>query len=1023
MSDGITTPARPESPGPLLEGDSQSRHARINRRRRVVLWSVLVVLGFVWTLALAFLQFEWRAIEDNHLDRSKLYAKVLESQTSRELSAAASRIAVAADQLSTLGSMDGAQRHSVLRDAVSKQPLLRSLSLVSESGRVLASSNPDNVEQSLAWSDWGGVPRRIGQTTLGPWQPRRDLADPPGTVTTASSVPMLLLFESEARQPLVLLALVNPDYFATQHDLLLDDTSWRAAVMRLDGSLISSTAAFSAAPGASANATRTFQQYLPAKEHGQYVGQGIDGDTVVTAFRVLRNWPLVSVVEQPHALVQREFKLVQQGTFLLALGISLLSGLAAWAQLRSERREAVGDEALARREAQVQASEARKEAILRSALDGIVSIDAQGLILDVNPSAESMFRRDRAAMLGRPMHELIVPPRHRQAHQQGMARYRSGAPARVLNKRIEIEAMRADGSEFPVELTIVPVRTAEGEIFTATLRDITERRQAEIERTSLLNRIGNALTELQRQRLALDEHAIVGIADARGVLTYANSKLAQVSGYPVDDLVGSPYLLLIADADLPDSWSQRVLWRADASHQVKSDILQSLREGRVWEGELLHLRKDGSPFWAASTIVPMRDEQGTLEQVFVIQTDITQLIEAERKVAEARELEVHIGGRIQQALLVTRPDQRLPQTWISSFSRPSRGIDGDFVEVLTVGAHCVDVVMGDVMGKGVGAALIGAATKMQLGHCIAELMTAHRDGNTLPQPVDVLSALHREMVASLRSIDAFVTLCYLRIDSEANTVTWVGCGHEETLLVRSDGMHLTLKNQHPPLGVLDSFDCEQSSLPLSQGDALFVCSDGIYDALRPDGSRLGSETVLAKVRDLLRKHHTPAAVLHRLRSELLNSEMRATDDMTMILAMRTGPTELESRRELPVSLDGVHHVRSLVAARATAAGLVEPAMGLFCVACVEAFTNIVRHATGREADMPVELIVRTLQDALVVEFVYIGDSFELPVVVAETNFDDYPEGGFGMTIIRQASDQVEYGRIDGVNTVRLTRYI
>jgi sigma-B regulation protein RsbU (phosphoserine phosphatase) len=1017
-----------DPPEPSAPAGVQSRQARAGRRRRVVLWSVGLALGLVWGLAAVFLKYEREEVERGQLGRAELYAKVLEGHTTRELGAAAARVAATANlvALKAAERPEGAGLQALLRDALVNQPTLRSLSLVNTEGRVLASSNPDNVGHELAWPTWGGLPAREGRALLGPLVPLRDLADAaagPARPGAAGAWPMAFRFESSDGRALVLLALLNPDYFSNQHEVILDDPRWRAAVLRLDGMLIAATESVTPPRDASPARTQAIGDLQRNVEQGRYVGAGLDGHPAITAYRASRLWPVVSVVEQHYSEVDRRFKFVFDGALALALLLSACVVLAGWALLRSERREALADLALAEREAQVQASEARKEAILRSALDGIVTIDGQGTVLDVNPSAEAMFGYRHTDMVGKPMHELIVPARLRAAHEAGLARYRAEGVPRVLGRRIEIEAQRASGEEFPVELTIVPVRTAEGEIFTATLRDITERRRAELERNTLLERIGHALTDLQRQRLALDEHAIVSIADDRGNITYANSKLARVSGHAVEDLVGSSFPLVAGDAGTSLEGSRPVLWRADATADTRATILERLGAGRVWEGELLHVRKDGRPFWAASTLVPMRNEQGALDQVFIIQTDITQRIEAERKVAEARELEVQIGGRIQQALLVTRPDQRLPQTWVSGFSRPSRGIDGDFVEVLAVGEHCVDIVVGDVMGKGVGAALIGAATKMQLGHCVAELMTTHHDGAVLPQPVAVLSALHRAMTPSLRGIEAFVTLCYLRIDSKADTVTWVGCGHEEPLLLSAQGTCLRLSNQHPPLGVLDVLEYEQHTLPLTRGDGLFVCSDGIYDALRPDGSRVGGEAVQAKVQSLMAQHRTPAAVLQRLRCELLGSEVRATDDMTMLLALRTGPTAAESRRELSASLDSLQHVRGLVGVRAVEAGMAETVAGLFTVACVEAFTNVVRHATGREPDMPIELVVTRKETELHVEFIYLGDAFEPPAEIAETCFDDYPEGGFGLSIIRQASDRVDYEHRDGVNTVRLVRYL
>ena len=129
-------------------------------------------------------------------------------------------------------------------------------------------------------------------------------------------------------------------------------------------------------------------------------------------------------------------------------------------------------------------SEALSAAVLASALDCFVVIDEKGCVIELNPAAEATFGYTRAETLGRPIGELIVPPALRAAHQQGLERYQATGVASVLGRRIEIEAMRADGTQFPVELAITEVRLPARRLFTAHIRDLTEmhRARAEIER-------------------------------------------------------------------------------------------------------------------------------------------------------------------------------------------------------------------------------------------------------------------------------------------------------------------------------------------------------------------------------------------------------------------------------------------------------------------------------------------------------------------------------------------------------------
>ena len=134
-----------------------------------------------------------------------------------------------------------------------------------------------------------------------------------------------------------------------------------------------------------------------------------------------------------------------------------------------------------RAEEELRLSEARKAAILDSALECIVTIDHEGCITEFNPAAERTFGYRRDEVLGRQLADVIIPPALRERHRQGFARYLATGEARVLGKRIEMTAVRADGVEIPVEIAITRIPLDGPPSFTGYLRDITERKRAEEE--------------------------------------------------------------------------------------------------------------------------------------------------------------------------------------------------------------------------------------------------------------------------------------------------------------------------------------------------------------------------------------------------------------------------------------------------------------------------------------------------------------------------------------------------------------
>jgi PAS domain S-box-containing protein len=138
-------------------------------------------------------------------------------------------------------------------------------------------------------------------------------------------------------------------------------------------------------------------------------------------------------------------------------------------------------EFIARRRAEdeVRARDSRLRAMVESSLDAVVAMDHRGLVLEWNPAAEATFGHTREEAIGKEMAELIVPPSLRAAHRRGLARFLETGDPVILDRRLDLTGLRADGSEFPVELTITRIRQPGPPVFTGYVRDITGRKRAE----------------------------------------------------------------------------------------------------------------------------------------------------------------------------------------------------------------------------------------------------------------------------------------------------------------------------------------------------------------------------------------------------------------------------------------------------------------------------------------------------------------------------------------------------------------
>ena len=204
---------------------------------------------------------------------------------------------------------------------------------------------------------------------------------------------------------------------------------------------------------------------------------------------------------------------------------------AANERLKQEIEErGLAEERLRREESALKRSETRKAAILDSALDCIVTIDHQGCITEFNPAAEATFGYRREEVVGKPLADVIIPPSLRDKHRQGLARRLATGEGRVLGRRVEMTAMRADGSEFPVELALARIPLDGPPSFTGYMRDITERRLSE-----------------GRWKKIIDNSAIgVAVNDLNGNFETTNAAFQKLVGFTEEELTKLRFLDITA---------------------------------------------------------------------------------------------------------------------------------------------------------------------------------------------------------------------------------------------------------------------------------------------------------------------------------------------------------------------------------------------------------------------------------------------------------------------------------------------
>lgn len=248
-------------------------------------------------------------------------------------------------------------------------------------------------------------------------------------------------------------------------------------------------------------------------------------------------------------------------------------------------------------------SNALSRAILETALDCIITMDAAGIVREFNPAAERVFGFSRAEAVGKELAELIIPPRMREQHRRGLAHYLKTGEGPVLGKRIEINGLRRDGSEILVELAITPFKADRTLLFTAYLRDISHRKRGE---------------QASRHLAAIVESSDDAVisTDLQGTIMSWNDGAARIFGYNTDEVTGKPVTILVP----PER------------HDEEPAILERIRRGeRVEHYETVRRRKNGTLLDISVAFSPIKDETGRVIGASKIARDISERVEISRR--------------------------------------------------------------------------------------------------------------------------------------------------------------------------------------------------------------------------------------------------------------------------------------------------------------------------------------------------------------------------------------------------------
>jgi PAS domain S-box-containing protein len=288
--------------------------------------------------------------------------------------------------------------------------------------------------------------------------------------------------------------------------------------------------------------------------------------------------------------------------------------------------------------------------LVETAPDAIVLADSRGTIILWNRAAQAMFGYTEQEAIGKPL-TLIMPARYRDAHAKGVERARASGHSRLAGKPIEMQGLKKDGSEFPVELSLGTWNTPQGPFFSGIIRDITERKRSE-----------EALRESQERfyQVAENIREVFWMTDPKkNRMIYISPGYEDIWGRTCDSLYASPMSWL--DAIHPDDLD-RVL-QAALTKQISG----------AYDEEYRIVRPDGSTRWIWDRAFPVRDASGCVYRITGIAEDITDRKQAEQALQRAYDETEKILASVPGAILAADQDLRVVYANVMAYRYFSEG--------------------------------------------------------------------------------------------------------------------------------------------------------------------------------------------------------------------------------------------------------------------------------------------------------------------------------------------------------------
>jgi anti-anti-sigma factor len=381
--------------------------------------------------------------------------------------------------------------------------------------------------------------------------------------------------------------------------------------------------------------------------------------------------------------------------------------------------------------------------------------------------------------------------------------------------------------------------------------------------------------------------------------------------------------------------------------------------------------------------------------------------------------DLELGGRIHEELLTGKVPSDYPHLMIAAQTIPSKEIDGDFYEFYLPTSDTLDLVIADVMGKGIPAALVGTAVKTQMMRFALPFLHAKVFGkegfwqDDLMNPVSILQQVHQGLVSKLIHLEYFVSLFYARFNLTKQTVCFSDCGFTKPVHYRSKDKQATfLSGRGFPLGMVEEEAYHSTEIPYQPGDIFIFYSDGVTEARSPAKEFFGSAPLL----EIAEKYGSTNVeeLIQIIQSSVINFAGKDTfdDDLTIIVIKIPESCQLSPRKvKTGLFRSDLSQLKALMdfiqRACAKGSGDTNRLTNEMQLIGDEVFINIIKHAYQGDKSRTIRIQCEYESRGLTLLFSDQGIAFD-PAEVEEPNLTGEDDHGFGWYIIKEIADNLTY---------------